>query len=405
MDNYFRCPWCGSSVISTETQKEGYDIKKGLIGTALFGTGGAVMGINMNEKKYNYCQMCRKTFTQCMPVSTIKDIERLLRDSNMDHPLLKMYKNHYPNFEMDNIINTNNNSSVNIEELSDEELANKIYKYCRENFVTRQSKEELFKIIGDSYIKNVNKAIEILEKRGLAKQVIKENKLLYYDFFLDEEKIKDEKEKILIRNGEMDTEELANKMYQYCKENNISYINGGSLEEAIADGCIENGLDALNILEERGWAKCDFNASDWCYNFFLTEKEIEKNAIREEKLDNETLANIIYQYCKDNNISNIDITTLSKEIADSDKKLVVLYDALDILEEQGLAEYDVEKSKSTDKSWYNFKIDNLENTSDRTNNRLEDKNIEDVKKYKELLDSGIITQEEFDKKKKELLNL
>ena len=29
--------------------------------------------------------------------------------------------------------------------------------------------------------------------------------------------------------------------------------------------------------------------------------------------------------------------------------------------------------------------------------------VEDLKKYKELLDSGIITQEEFDKKKSELL--
>ena len=31
--------------------------------------------------------------------------------------------------------------------------------------------------------------------------------------------------------------------------------------------------------------------------------------------------------------------------------------------------------------------------------------IEEVKKLKELLDMGILTQEEFDKKKKELLNL
>ena len=31
--------------------------------------------------------------------------------------------------------------------------------------------------------------------------------------------------------------------------------------------------------------------------------------------------------------------------------------------------------------------------------------IEDIKKFKELLDIGVITQEEFDKKKKELLNL
>ena len=31
--------------------------------------------------------------------------------------------------------------------------------------------------------------------------------------------------------------------------------------------------------------------------------------------------------------------------------------------------------------------------------------IEEIKKFKDLLDIGVITQEEFDKKKKELLNL
>ena len=40
-----------------------------------------------------------------------------------------------------------------------------------------------------------------------------------------------------------------------------------------------------------------------------------------------------------------------------------------------------------------------------TVNTNEVDNITEIKKYKELLDDGIITQEEFDKKKKELLNL
>ena len=35
----------------------------------------------------------------------------------------------------------------------------------------------------------------------------------------------------------------------------------------------------------------------------------------------------------------------------------------------------------------------------------ESSNADEIKKYKELLDNGTITQEEFDKKKKQLLNL
>ena len=49
-----------------------------------------------------------------------------------------------------------------------------------------------------------------------------------------------------------------------------------------------------------------------------------------------------------------------------------------------------------------------ENEKNQTNNsNIQNTNdpITEVKRYKELLDNGIITQEEFDKKKKELLNL
>ena len=44
-------------------------------------------------------------------------------------------------------------------------------------------------------------------------------------------------------------------------------------------------------------------------------------------------------------------------------------------------------------------------SKDYSVNTNEVDNIVEIKKYKELLDDGIITQEEFDKKKKELLNL
>lgn len=41
----------------------------------------------------------------------------------------------------------------------------------------------------------------------------------------------------------------------------------------------------------------------------------------------------------------------------------------------------------------------------KNNSAQKSDSIEDIKKFKELLDIGVITQEEFDKKKKELLNL
>ena len=49
--------------------------------------------------------------------------------------------------------------------------------------------------------------------------------------------------------------------------------------------------------------------------------------------------------------------------------------------------------------------ENEKNQANNSNVQNTNDPITEVKRYKELLDNGIITQEEFDKKKKELLNL
>ncbi len=47
---------------------------------------------------------------------------------------------------------------------------------------------------------------------------------------------------------------------------------------------------------------------------------------------------------------------------------------------------------------------NLQKTEDRTV-EVKSSNADELKKYKELLDDGVITQDEFDAKKKQLLGL
>ena len=378
MDNYFRCPWCGSSAVSTETKKEGYDIKKGLIGTALFGTGGAVMGINMNEKKYNYCQMCRKTFTQCMPVATIKDIERLLRDSNGDHPLLKMYKNHYPNFEMDNFINTNNNSSVNITELNAEELADTIYEYCKKNQIKEIKKDALEKRIAGEWLPKGYDALNILEERGVAEYNSKKSNSddgMWYNFYLTEEEI----EQKVIREGGLDDEILANKIYHYCKENYITKQSKEKLFIAIANGDIFNGEDALVVLEERGLAK-EINDKDGCYyEFFLDEEKIklakERIRIANGELTDEELADTLYEYCKKHQIKEIEKNDLNNRVAG--EWIENSYEALEILEERGVVKRNSEKSASNGGMWYKFYFTEKEIQKIKEKKKISDGELED----------------------------
>ena len=64
------------------------------------------------------------------------------------------------------------------------------------------------------------------------------------------------------------------------------------------------------------------------------------------------------------------------------------------------------KEKESNFSKANLESDIEEDISIKEDNRISEKEIPEIlKKYKELLDMGAITQEEFDKKKKELLDL
>ena len=53
----------------------------------------------------------------------------------------------------------------------------------------------------------------------------------------------------------------------------------------------------------------------------------------------------------------------------------------------------------------NSAVDNIKNTNNTVTVNTELSNADELKKYKELFDSGVITQEEFDAKKNQLLGL
>lgn len=63
----YRCAACGSPGVVKDTQKEGYDYVKGAIGTAVFGVGGAVAGINAKTKQVYKCPDCGITLNDPMP--------------------------------------------------------------------------------------------------------------------------------------------------------------------------------------------------------------------------------------------------------------------------------------------------------------------------------------------------
>lgn len=61
-----RCAVCGSKRITIETKKEGYDLKKGVIGQALIGIPGALAGINEKDTTYYHCADCGQVLNRAM---------------------------------------------------------------------------------------------------------------------------------------------------------------------------------------------------------------------------------------------------------------------------------------------------------------------------------------------------
>lgn len=97
----YRCAACGSSRIVVDTKKEGYDIKKGLLGRALLGSGGALAGINGQTNTYYHCTECGQvlSYTMSQTQKFVIDyaFEHKELSTNMEE--LENLKKQYPGIE------------------------------------------------------------------------------------------------------------------------------------------------------------------------------------------------------------------------------------------------------------------------------------------------------------------
>ena len=111
------------------------------------------------------------------------------------------------------------------------------------------------------------------------------------------------------------------------------------------------------------------------------------------------------------NISQYSLQNIDEELQE-DKDIVLEFLKNDIsrirYETGEVSEEEKQSFKEKFAEGYNktkYSVSNLFSKFGNNKDKIKTDPIEEIKKYKELLDSGIINQEEFDKKKKELLNL
>lgn len=96
-----RCAVCGSTRIVTETRKEGYNLKKGIVGSVLFGGMGAIAGTSGNEVTYYHCGDCGQTLNKCMHEYEEMELEFALKTQDSEYAFfinrVNEMKNKYPN--------------------------------------------------------------------------------------------------------------------------------------------------------------------------------------------------------------------------------------------------------------------------------------------------------------------
>ena len=196
--NLYRCAACGGTRVMPDSKKEGYDIKKGVAGTVLFGAAGAVMGVNGNEKTYYHCMECGQTLSYTISESTKKMIDSYLLNPDEYKEMIEMQKKIYPNIEDRDIRNIQIDKKEKFN--SNEELADAIWEYYNKTKIPYIADDMLEEgVLGkDCYRKieypvSIYNAMDILIEKGLATLEVKGksgDRKIYYTFYSNAEDIK-----------------------------------------------------------------------------------------------------------------------------------------------------------------------------------------------------------------------
>lgn len=158
-----RCAVCGSKRVTLETKQEGYDLKKGIVGTALIGAPGALAGINGNKVTYYHCADCGHVLNS--PMSSIESdwIDKLLDSPTIWKKELEEKKEKYKNIEWEEMAETKFNANAQDSSKSPvQKLADEILIHLKNTTTEKESviKNRLSNL--DAY----NSAVKQLEMQG-----------------------------------------------------------------------------------------------------------------------------------------------------------------------------------------------------------------------------------------------
>lgn len=170
-----RCAMCGSKNVYVDSKKEGYNLKAGVVGTALVGMPGALAGTVGNDTKYYHCRECGQTLNKPMMSVESDWIDSWITNPKMYLDELKRMKTKYKNIEWgDNVSSAGKKISVR-PEFANMSPSNRwkssIYAELQERNLTLILEEQLVSMIdaGDDIPISL-----ILKEMELSGQIVRE---------------------------------------------------------------------------------------------------------------------------------------------------------------------------------------------------------------------------------------
>ncbi len=240
----YRCAICGSSKIVVEKKQEGYNKKKGIWGTILFGAAGAVAGAGGNTVLYYHCGDCGAVLNQPMSATDKDFIDNCLQSPDTFGLCLRDLKKKYKNIEWEEPPEEPVKKMPK-KGLSEEEIAPMIKEYMKK----AGKPVKLFDAYGDMGISEDDSytytcaVVDLFHYTGVIKPVNIDGDKEYFVYV----KSVKERESLVLK---YQAENLAEKLYRETEEDYSALLRDilkkpMKLEE-IADYLKEN-----NYLEEK----------------------------------------------------------------------------------------------------------------------------------------------------------
>ena len=241
-----RCAACGSKKVVTDISKEGYSVSKGIIGTAILGSAGAVMGVNAKNKTYYHCLECGQVLSDSMDLATSGKIDVYMIKPEEYKFELRILKEKYPNIEWDENEDKDSNkksewkreTTKDFKTRTEEDIANAILEYYNKIKVPYLEYTNIMKNVlkGEEKSRKLEEALKILEERGIIKydedSPTEEKCYIFYDSIEDIKKnIKDRDEKKKLEKRLENEKKRNEKKIAMCKKMLKEYENKKIIEE------------------------------------------------------------------------------------------------------------------------------------------------------------------------------